>query len=676
MKWGPRLLRFIAFPCSFSPSGVHMEVMAGSMLQFHTPRGAEEGLADADLLQRFVKARDDAAFAQVVARHAAAIQRTAMLEVGRAAAAADVAQAAFIVMARRPRPALRSARRQGSALPWLTKVTRYTAANWRRTEARRRRREHAAARPERVDADPSQGPDLAEAVTTALRGLGRRDRQLVTLRHVEELSWHEVAQQTGTTPDAARMATERAMTRLREVLERNGVTASAAVIGMNVLHGSPSILGGGATAASFELASGALLMLKAKTVALAAGVALLVGAGGIGAVVSARPTSSTSTPAFIKGAVALDDAQPRIMDLRQVAIQQLSPAVPHRYDAVALNGGSDWRLIRWNGKLPFDGHLSEHNIHPDGRYRVISQVWQQEKNEQPRSTLQKQATWNGDQSFLVQKSVSGTGALIIAAGDEADNGLNAIASTTHATVFDGFSRSFGSTLALLLRDASASAYSYSRGDGKEELSLPLAGGHLTLKFSGERLVGWVVRWGEGDILNGELLPRRAFVDTLNEDRLLAVTEEVRFGEFRETELGVELPHALAVETLYDLRNGGRKGGRVEARRRGIEKLRNAGGADFSPVGIPVGHPVEPFDSEDETRYVWSGTSATKDGGNPRGADAGETLAGQGGTDAEGSATSRPVSFLSNRYVLVLGGVVLVAMGVFLVVRRRRMEMVP
>src|SRR5690606_18397512 len=153
--------------------------------------GVVGGESDADLLLLYVKQRDDAAFGRVVARHAAAVGRTALLEVGQATAAADVAQASFIVMARRPKPALRAARRQGSVLPWLSKVARYTAANWRRVEARRRRREHAAARPERVDADPSQGTDLAEAVTTALRRLGRRDRQLVTLRHVEELSWHE-----------------------------------------------------------------------------------------------------------------------------------------------------------------------------------------------------------------------------------------------------------------------------------------------------------------------------------------------------------------------------------------------------------------------------------------------------------------------------------------------------
>ena len=74
----------------------------------HHPEAAADVLPGADagddaLLRAFVRTRDDVAFGRLVARHAAAVRRTALLETGNAAAAEDVAQATFIVLARRPR---------------------------------------------------------------------------------------------------------------------------------------------------------------------------------------------------------------------------------------------------------------------------------------------------------------------------------------------------------------------------------------------------------------------------------------------------------------------------------------------------------------------------------------------------------------------------------------------
>ena len=98
--------------------------------------GAPPEATDADLLRSFIDSRDDLAFGRLVARHAAGVRRIALLETGNASAAEDVTQATFIVLSRRPKPALRSAKRKTNAEAWLHQVARYASANWRRAEKR------------------------------------------------------------------------------------------------------------------------------------------------------------------------------------------------------------------------------------------------------------------------------------------------------------------------------------------------------------------------------------------------------------------------------------------------------------------------------------------------------------------------------------------------------------
>ena len=237
---------------------------------------------DADLLRAYLLDRDDAAFGRLVARHARAARRVAYRHTRHEQAAEDVAQAAFIVLARRPRSALRSARRKGTALPWVAKVCRYAAANWRRAEQRRGRREKLAARPD-VTGDPTAGRDLAEAVGAALSALPRRERRLVRDRHLNELPWDEVARRHGTTPEAARKAGSRALVRLRDLLEARGITATGAAVlaGLRALAAPSSTSAASVAAAGTSpilIARGVLTTMKLQTAAVTTA-ALLTTAG-------------------------------------------------------------------------------------------------------------------------------------------------------------------------------------------------------------------------------------------------------------------------------------------------------------------------------------------------------------------------------------------------------------
>src|SRR5262245_66370264 len=86
-------------------------------------RLASEGAAcapDAELLGRFVGARDAAAFELLVWRHGAMVLATCRRVLGHGPDAEDAFQATFLALVRQAR----SVRRSGSLGPWLHRVAR------------------------------------------------------------------------------------------------------------------------------------------------------------------------------------------------------------------------------------------------------------------------------------------------------------------------------------------------------------------------------------------------------------------------------------------------------------------------------------------------------------------------------------------------------------------------
>lgn len=104
--------------------------------------------------------------------------------------------------------------KRGSARTWLLGIARTTALDWFRAEARRRRREEAAALPERVDEAFAEG--LSPELEVALASLTAGEREVLALRIVLELDGDATARVLGLSPTAVSTRLSRALKRLEE----------------------------------------------------------------------------------------------------------------------------------------------------------------------------------------------------------------------------------------------------------------------------------------------------------------------------------------------------------------------------------------------------------------------------------------------------------------------------
>jgi hypothetical protein len=99
--------------------------------------------ADSNLLRQFVEHQSEAAFAGLVARHINLVYSVALRQVGDPHHAQEIAQAVFILLARKAG----QLRHDRALSRWLFQTTRLTASNFLRSELRRQRREQAAYMP-------------------------------------------------------------------------------------------------------------------------------------------------------------------------------------------------------------------------------------------------------------------------------------------------------------------------------------------------------------------------------------------------------------------------------------------------------------------------------------------------------------------------------------------------
>ncbi len=191
--------------------------------------GAVGTLSDAELLHRFVAGRGEAAeaaFEQLVNRHARMVLQVCRDVLGDPHDADDAFQAVFLVLASRAG----SIRRADSIASWLFGAARRVAAHSRRGTARRRTLDRRVAERTSESYLPFEDDPDREIVHQEIEGLPEGLRAPVVLCYLQGLTYAAAGRQLGLSEVAIRGRLARARERLRQRLLRRGVTAPSGLL--------------------------------------------------------------------------------------------------------------------------------------------------------------------------------------------------------------------------------------------------------------------------------------------------------------------------------------------------------------------------------------------------------------------------------------------------------------
>jgi RND family efflux transporter MFP subunit len=185
------------------------------------------GLSDAELLERYVRHRDEAAFELLLWRHGVLVFNVCRRVLPREQDAEDAFQATFLAFVRKAHAIARG----GSVSSWLYKVAYRVAleakARAQRTAARERPGGEALA------VQPSPDPmwhDLRSLLDEELNRLPERLRRPFILCYLEGKTNEEAARQLGCRPGTVFSRLARGRELLRNRLVRRGVTLSTATL--------------------------------------------------------------------------------------------------------------------------------------------------------------------------------------------------------------------------------------------------------------------------------------------------------------------------------------------------------------------------------------------------------------------------------------------------------------
>ncbi len=194
---------------------------------------------DLQLLERYTRDRAEDAFAEIVRRHIGLVYSAALRQIRMPQLAEEVAQSTFTDLARQAEHLEPDTILTG----WLYQVTRRTAIDVVRREARRQLREQIATEINAMNAADTDWVHIEPMLDEAMSTLDETDRVAILLRYFENQSLREVGETLGTSDDAAQKRVARAVERLRDFFTKHGVRAGAsglaAVISANSVQAAP-----------------------------------------------------------------------------------------------------------------------------------------------------------------------------------------------------------------------------------------------------------------------------------------------------------------------------------------------------------------------------------------------------------------------------------------------------
>ena len=201
--------------------------------------------SDARLLRDYAELGHEAAFRELVARHADLVYSAALRQVNSPDLARDVGQSVFVDLARKAKEVSEQLTAEASLVGWLYRSTRFAALNHLRDDRRRATHERQAMEQLAINSGPA--PDwecISPLLDEAMAGLSDDDREAVLLRYFKNYDFRAVGCALDLSDDAAQKRVSRAIERLREFFSQRGLTIGAAglavVISANAVQATPA----------------------------------------------------------------------------------------------------------------------------------------------------------------------------------------------------------------------------------------------------------------------------------------------------------------------------------------------------------------------------------------------------------------------------------------------------
>src|SRR5438309_9455370 len=193
---------------------------------------------DVELLQAYAPNCSESAFTELVQRHIDLVYSAALREArGDASLAEDSTQAVFVELAKKASNLVRHPALAG----WLYTCVRRMAANVRRSEDCRQRREQEAQIMNELLTSNSSDPiwrQVQPVLDNAMHELSETDRAAVVLRLLEDRRLKEVGLALGINENAARMRVDRALEKLQTLLAKRGVTSAVSGLATAIIAGA------------------------------------------------------------------------------------------------------------------------------------------------------------------------------------------------------------------------------------------------------------------------------------------------------------------------------------------------------------------------------------------------------------------------------------------------------
>jgi RNA polymerase sigma factor (sigma-70 family) len=327
------------------------------------PLTDESRLSDAQLLERFLAARDEAAFAALVRRHGPMVLGVCRRVLRHHHDAEDAFQAAFLVLARKA-----AAVRRESLGNWLYTVAYHAALEARAAAARRRARERQVETMPHPEVPPAPANDWRPLLDRELHRLPEKYRAAVVLCDLEGKSRKEAAGELGIAEGtlSSRLATARGM--LARRLARCGVSLAGGIVAVglaqeataavpsslvNATVQAAALVAAGGAAAVATPAAGlmkgvlkAMLWTKLKIVVAAAMVTAVLGAGSLVYRAAGQPAAPEEKPATDPEALRKEN------ELLRLNIQVLLEKIRSLEAELAALKGQPGEAAQPTAKLP------------------------------------------------------------------------------------------------------------------------------------------------------------------------------------------------------------------------------------------------------------------------------------------------------------------------------------